>query len=285
MAAKLIGTRVTRGDADTYIVRCGLQKTTSHPTDTIIKQDVDLVVLLITLASPKSNIYFMKPGKGKIEAKLFSNGNCTNGVFLEEEEFKLYQVVEKSEQIIVENVTNKIESVWAKASTAIPIVTHSRVLQIIHTYHGKHTNFKKSYKRDNPVRLSKKRSKHFDKKYAQSYLTLRSANVLLLKIAHANVLKKLPRNEHNFLKDQRTTRLLYIGSLDINETEKLQNIGDNADRKAHSLYLNHTQATPNAGYVDYEDEEMDCSSDISEEVDLNLDTYKLLTILSEFHVG
>ncbi|GBO30599.1 hypothetical protein AVEN_55704-1 [Araneus ventricosus] len=99
MAAKLIGTRVTRGDADTYIVRCGLQKTTSHPTDTIIKQGVDLVVLLITLASPKSNIYFMKPGKGKIEAKLFSNGNCNNGVPLEEEEFKFYQVVEKSEQM------------------------------------------------------------------------------------------------------------------------------------------------------------------------------------------
>ncbi|GBM35849.1 hypothetical protein AVEN_134663-1 [Araneus ventricosus] len=30
---------------------------------------------------------------------------------------------------------------------------------------------------------------------------------------------------------------------------------------------------PNAGYVDYEDEETDCSSDISE-VDLNLDSYK-----------
>ncbi|GBO25093.1 hypothetical protein AVEN_33446-1 [Araneus ventricosus] len=82
--------------------------------------------------------------------------------------------------------------------------------------------------------------------------------------------KKLPRNEHNFLKHQRTTRLLYIGSLDINETKRLQNI---VDRQAHNLYLNHTQTTPNVGYVDYEDEETDCSSDISE-VDLNLDTYK-----------
>ncbi|GBN88522.1 hypothetical protein AVEN_142762-1 [Araneus ventricosus] len=85
--------------------------------------------------------------------------------------------------------------------------------------------------------------------------------------------KKLPRNKHNFLKDQRTKRRLYIGSLDINETKRLQNIADNADRQPHNLYLNHTQTTPNAGYVDYEDQEMDCSSDISE-VDLNLDTYK-----------
>ncbi|GBM49576.1 hypothetical protein AVEN_186680-1 [Araneus ventricosus] len=34
-------------------------------------KDVDLVVLLIVLAPPESNIYFMKPGKGKVEAKLF----------------------------------------------------------------------------------------------------------------------------------------------------------------------------------------------------------------------
>ncbi|GBN72365.1 hypothetical protein AVEN_246144-1 [Araneus ventricosus] len=122
------------------------------------------------------------------------------------------------------------------------IVIHSRVLEMIHTYHGKYTNFKSLTKEIIPT-------------------------------AHANVLKKLPRNEHNFLKDQRATRLLYIGSLDINETKRLHNTADNADRNCHNLYLNHTQATSNAGYVDYEDEETDCSSDISE-VDLNLDTYK-----------
>ncbi|GBM10878.1 hypothetical protein AVEN_42132-1 [Araneus ventricosus] len=55
--------------------------------------------------------------------------------------------------------------------------------------------------------------------------------------------------------------------------KRLQNIADNADRKAHNLYLNHTQATPNAVHIDYEDEETDCSSDISE-VDLNLYTCK-----------
>ncbi|GBN50888.1 hypothetical protein AVEN_140979-1 [Araneus ventricosus] len=52
---------------------------------------------------------------------------------------------------IAENVATKIESVWAKASTAIPIVTHSRVLQMIHTYLGKYTNLKKSYKSDNTI--------------------------------------------------------------------------------------------------------------------------------------
>ncbi|GBM75583.1 hypothetical protein AVEN_259485-1 [Araneus ventricosus] len=56
--------RVATGDADTYIVRSGLEKATSHPKEV-------LVVLLIALAPPDCNIYLKKPGKGKVEAKLF----------------------------------------------------------------------------------------------------------------------------------------------------------------------------------------------------------------------
>ncbi|GBN00367.1 hypothetical protein AVEN_270132-1 [Araneus ventricosus] len=58
--------------------------------------------------------------------------------------------------------------------------------------------------------------------------------------------------------------------VNLQERKRLRNI---ADRKAHNLCLNHTQATPNAEYVDYEDEEADCSSDISEVI-LNLNTFK-----------
>ncbi|GBN41858.1 hypothetical protein AVEN_196760-1 [Araneus ventricosus] len=72
MAAEGIETRVATGDADTYIVRCELQKAISHPIVVITGQDVDLVVLLIALAPPESKIYFMKSGKKKVEAKLFS---------------------------------------------------------------------------------------------------------------------------------------------------------------------------------------------------------------------
>ncbi|GBM63606.1 hypothetical protein AVEN_65883-1 [Araneus ventricosus] len=73
MAAEGIGTIVTTGDADTcvMIVRCGLEKAISHPIVAITGQDVDLVLLLIALATSESNIYFMNPGKRKV-AKLFS---------------------------------------------------------------------------------------------------------------------------------------------------------------------------------------------------------------------
>ncbi|GBM76179.1 hypothetical protein AVEN_85992-1 [Araneus ventricosus] len=72
MASEGIETRVAARDSDTYIVRCGLEKAISPPIVAIIWQDVDLVVLLIDLAPPESNIYFIKSGKRKVEAKLFS---------------------------------------------------------------------------------------------------------------------------------------------------------------------------------------------------------------------
>ncbi|GBN24588.1 hypothetical protein AVEN_59172-1 [Araneus ventricosus] len=71
MAAKRIETRFTAGDADTYIVRCGLEKAISHPIVAITGQDVDIFVLLIALAPPESDIYFMKPDKENVEAKFF----------------------------------------------------------------------------------------------------------------------------------------------------------------------------------------------------------------------
>ncbi|GBM69807.1 Voltage-dependent calcium channel type D subunit alpha-1 [Araneus ventricosus] len=72
MASEGIETRVSTGDCDTYIVRSRLEKAISHPVVFITGQDVDLVVLLIALAPPESNIYFMKSGKRKVEDKLFT---------------------------------------------------------------------------------------------------------------------------------------------------------------------------------------------------------------------
>ncbi|GBM86157.1 hypothetical protein AVEN_45493-1 [Araneus ventricosus] len=65
MDAKGTETRVATGDADTYVIWVRESNFSSQG------KDVDLVVLLIALAPPEDNIYFIKPGKGKVEAKLF----------------------------------------------------------------------------------------------------------------------------------------------------------------------------------------------------------------------
>ncbi|GBM75070.1 hypothetical protein AVEN_32398-1 [Araneus ventricosus] len=72
MTSKGIETRVAKGDVDAYIVRCGLEKAISHPTVAIRGEGVDLIMILISLAPAESDIYFMKPGKGKVEGKIFS---------------------------------------------------------------------------------------------------------------------------------------------------------------------------------------------------------------------
>ncbi|GBN49772.1 hypothetical protein AVEN_219771-1 [Araneus ventricosus] len=81
MAAQGIETRVATGDADAYIVRCGLEKANSYPLVAITAQGVDLVVLPIALASPESNIYFIKRGNEKGEAKLFSTRKIKKRTF------------------------------------------------------------------------------------------------------------------------------------------------------------------------------------------------------------
>ena len=72
MVMRGIEARIANGDADSVIVRCASEKAVSHQTVIIIGEDVDLVVLLIALASAENDIYFLKPGKGNVEAKLFS---------------------------------------------------------------------------------------------------------------------------------------------------------------------------------------------------------------------
>ncbi|GBM41004.1 hypothetical protein AVEN_237132-1 [Araneus ventricosus] len=73
--------KIAKGDADTYIVRCGLEKATSHPSVAIVDEDVDLIMILIALAPEESDIYFMKPGKGKVEAKIFSTRKQAKRIF------------------------------------------------------------------------------------------------------------------------------------------------------------------------------------------------------------
>ncbi|GBO18528.1 hypothetical protein AVEN_70393-1 [Araneus ventricosus] len=99
MAAKGTEMRFATEDADTYIRRSGLEKATSHPKG----KGVDLVVLLIALAPPESNIYFMKLGKGKVEAKLFFTRKLQKEFFLTKpSSFSMHSVAPTLLQIFIE---------------------------------------------------------------------------------------------------------------------------------------------------------------------------------------
>lgn len=84
-----IETVVATGDADGTIVRCGLEKAALHPTVTIIGEDVDLIVLLIAFARPGSNVYFMKPGRGRWNQNCFQQTNSNNFLLLKPSSFSM----------------------------------------------------------------------------------------------------------------------------------------------------------------------------------------------------
>ncbi|GBM09479.1 hypothetical protein AVEN_141398-1 [Araneus ventricosus] len=58
-------------DADCLIVNSALALAPTHPPVVVIGEDIDLFVILIGIFI-FDNVYFLKPGKGKIAVKIFS---------------------------------------------------------------------------------------------------------------------------------------------------------------------------------------------------------------------
>lgn len=59
-------------DADTLIINTAIDMSSAFDSVIVIGEDVDLLVLLTALASTHLNLYFLKPGKGKIMQQLYS---------------------------------------------------------------------------------------------------------------------------------------------------------------------------------------------------------------------
>lgn len=57
-------------DADTLIVTMAIEIASSNQV-VIVGEGIELFVLLTALAPPESNIYFVKPGKGKTDRKVY----------------------------------------------------------------------------------------------------------------------------------------------------------------------------------------------------------------------
>jgi hypothetical protein len=62
------------GDADTQIVHTAIElsHTQSYPVS-VIGEDIDLLVLLATLAREERDVTFIKPGRGKVPSKVYSS--------------------------------------------------------------------------------------------------------------------------------------------------------------------------------------------------------------------
>lgn len=139
--------------------------------------------------------------------------------------------------LIADHVATQVQQLYIKSS--IPTLSHSRVVQLIKSYHNVYYNLRKSYNRDIvkdnfkkklDIFVTEAKSKLFDIaacKCKMSFACIcggksctKDCSVTIDCNCEKN--KKIPAVERNFLYDQRTTRNSYIGNLDRKETEKLK---------------------------------------------------------------
>jgi len=62
-------------DADLLIVNTAIRNPDDNIQVVVIGEDIDLLILLLTLSPPKNTIIFEKPGRGKIETRSYAVGS------------------------------------------------------------------------------------------------------------------------------------------------------------------------------------------------------------------
>lgn len=121
---------------------------------------------------------------------------------------------EPSVSDISEKVAQNIELIWLKAS--IPVVSHTRILQMIRSYHDKFMKLMKNIKRKNSKVVA-----HTFRNDAKSRLFDISACKCIFEVCSCDKSRKVPPAEQAFLHDQRTLRLMAIGGVDKLASKKI----------------------------------------------------------------
>lgn len=110
-------------------------------------------------------------------------------------------------------VVARVEDIWVKAS--IPIVQHKRVNAMLKAYHSKCKNLLKSY-----PKIPEKKLEEF-RHSSKALFDISTCKCKDIKKCICPRIKKIPPKEQDFLIDQRTTRKMVIGTVDINTTNQM----------------------------------------------------------------
>ena len=110
---------------------------------------------------------------------------------------------------VADIVVPRIEGIW-------PTVTRTRIIQMLKAYHLKCKNLLKSIKKISPEKLESFREN------GKLLFDIASCKCKELPHGICPTDKKVPKQEQPFLIDQRTSRNMIIGKIDITSTKKLQ---------------------------------------------------------------
>jgi hypothetical protein len=70
-----ISVRQAKEDADHLIVTTVIESLQDYESVVLVGEDTDLLIMLTALAPPSNNIFFLKPGKGKLPNNMYSPRN------------------------------------------------------------------------------------------------------------------------------------------------------------------------------------------------------------------
>ncbi|CAG4960187.1 unnamed protein product [Parnassius apollo] len=120
-------------------------------------------------------------------------------------------------------VATEIENIWKRAS--LPIVQHKTIVSKIRSYHDKHRALLKSYQKSKDNENYKQKLQKF-KKDCEVLFDIASCKCKSLSTCSCEKTRKIPKQDHEFLLDQRGERRMMIGSLDKKATLKNMDLSD-----------------------------------------------------------
>lgn len=116
-------------------------------------------------------------------------------------------------------VASETERIWHKAS--IPVVSHTRVLQLIRSYYDKYTKRLHAYKGRKTDAKYKQKLHSFRTDSRGKLFDIAACKCMGLKKCSCDKDRKVPLTEQKFLDDQRTMRLMVISSVDQSASQQL----------------------------------------------------------------
>lgn len=132
---------------------------------------------------------------------------------------------------IYEEIAAKVEQIWNKAS--VPVLHRVRIISLIKREHEKLLNVLKSYH-------GRKKNVNFQhkvqafKKEAKALFDVAACKCNDFELCHCEKSRKVHIREQPFITDQRSARVMAIGSVDLRTTQQLQK---RASRKMRDLNL------------------------------------------------
>ena len=126
-------------------------------------------------------------------------------------------------------------------NASIPIVSHTRVLKLLRTFHEKFRNLMKPYKeRKSEMKYIDKLS-NFETKCREKLFDIASCKCVL-ETCKCTKADKVPKEEQGFLRDQRTIRMMIIAGTDTRTSTKLRQrrerqLNENYNRARRQLHL------------------------------------------------